>query len=90
MYQEPKYIPGEKVIVRSNEEEPTRVGFFKGWLHHPSGTGKLPIVTIDGEDRFCFSTVCAYDEELLRKLQSMGGKEAWYWLLEQKRSRDKR
>ena len=87
MYQKPKYIPGEKVIVRSNENEPVLVGTFKEWMHHPSGTGKLPIVTVGGNDLLCFATVCAYSEDLLKKLQSMGGKEGWYWLLEQSRGK---
>jgi len=88
MYAEPKYIPGEKVLVRSNEEEEVLVGTFKEWEHHPTGTSKLPIVTVDGKDLLCFATVCAYSDELYKALLCMGGKEGWYWLLEQKRKRE--
>ena len=45
------------------------------------------IVTVDGKDLLCFSTVCAYSDELLKALCCRGGKEGWYWLLEQKRSK---
>ncbi len=80
MYKEPKYIPGEKLIIRSNENEPPAVGHFKEWQHHPNGYHKLPIVTINGKDFLCFSIVAAYSDELLAELQKRGGKEGWFWL----------
>lgn len=84
MYKEPSYIPGEKVIVRSNEDEPVLVGTFKRFLHHRNEGNNLPIVEVDGEDLYCFAMVCAYSDELLEALQSKGGKEGWYWLKDQK------
>jgi len=68
-----------KVLIRSNEDEPTLIGEFLGFHTYPNGSS-IPVVRVDGVDLFCMAAVVPYSAELLKKLQSMPNKEAFWWL----------
>lgn len=71
---------GDKVIVRSNENDPTLVGIFKGHERF-NARFEVPIVTVGNVVLLCMSIVVPFDEELLKKLESFSsGREAWGWL----------
>lgn len=76
-----KFNTGDKVIVRSNEEEPVLIGKFQFYSSECHG---VPVVMVGTENLYCMALVYPYSDELLKTLQDMGGKEGWHWLVEQK------
>ena len=80
-----KFKPGDKVLVRSNENEPTLVGTFD---HYEEKCHGIPVVIVDSEELYCMALVRSYSDELFQKLESMPGKEAWHWLVAQERNKE--
>ena len=74
--------PGDKVIVRSNEEEPVKVGIFENYWEHPNKADKIPVVKVGDDSLICFAIVLPYDEQIFKKLQNTSGKAGWRWLKE--------
>jgi len=68
----------DKVIVRSNENEPPAIGILRRFEH--SKDSRLPVVEIDGQEMLCFSIVVPYSTPLFQALEGMPPKIAWSWL----------
>lgn len=69
----------QKVIVRSNEDEPYKVGIFKGLEKtgpklYPSYT---PRVQVGEKDFFCMGVVIPYTEEMATFLDGLTPKRQW-------------
>lgn len=72
---DPNYV-GEKVIVRSNEDEPALVGTLTRWEDFPGGS-KMPVVEIEGKGFLVMGVLLPYHEGLLALLNSMAPKDSW-------------
>jgi hypothetical protein len=76
--------PGTKVIVRSNEDEPFRIGYFERWSEHG-----IPVVQMDDGNRYlCFGITIPYSEEMAQFLSSMTPQRQWEILAELVQMRD--
>ena len=67
----------ERVLVRSNEDEPVKVGTVVGWQE--CANSKFPLVKYDGEDKeyICFSVLFPYSVKLHEFLDSLSATEGW-------------
>jgi len=73
---DPENLIGEKVIGRSNENEPAHVGVVTGWKEICGR--EFPLVQWeDGKTSFCMSVLFPYSPELLTFLNSIGPKAGW-------------
>ena len=68
-------VPGEKVIVRSCDDEPIRIGIFTGFA--PVVTNLIPTVFIDGEEFIVTGKIARYSVELEKELSGMSRQEQW-------------
>jgi len=72
-----KDLIGERVILRSNEDEPPVVGTLVTW-QKMSGNQEFPVVKQDdGQEVLAFSVLLPYSKELFDLLNSMTPKEGW-------------
>jgi hypothetical protein len=71
---------GDRVIVRSNEDEPYQLGTFVEYM--PMHSIEIPVVKFDrdGKNYFCMGIVRPYSVELEESLQTMKPKEQWDYL----------
>ena len=74
-FEDPNYI-GARVIIRTNENEPCRVGTLVGWEH---GQGRdYPLVQQDdGTSVMVMGALLPYHEGLETLLNSLPPKEGW-------------
>jgi len=70
-------LVGEKVIVRSNEDEPIVVGTIIGWQQ--LGDTEFPLVKYDGSDKecICFSVILPYNEKLHELFTELSPTDGW-------------
>jgi hypothetical protein len=66
---------GQKFILRSNENEPIKVGTLMGWESLKSS--HLPIVEVDGETLYVFSIMIPYTKVMEDLLNSMTPREGY-------------
>ena len=76
------YPIGSKVISRSNENEPYKIGIIKDYQNMSKGSNMFPIVEIDGKEYLCMSIIRHYSETLCRILDKLTYKEQWNILAE--------
>ena len=70
---------GDRVIVRSNEDEPLWFGEYLGDTEVGTGGSMLPMVRSekDGKEYMVMGIMRKYSEELLKELEGMSPKEQW-------------
>jgi len=73
------YQIGDRVILRSNEDEPLRVGNIKRFEYwNETSSTRLPIVECDdGTELLCMCCVVHYTEDLENLLKNFTPKEQW-------------
>ena len=70
---------GDKVISRSNEDEPLKIGTIIDFenFDNPKNDWFPVIIDEKGQQFVCLSIVKLYSEELLKELESLTPKEQW-------------
>ena len=71
---------GDKVIVISNEDEPTMVGHVKDFIKfNPGHSSSIPLVIEEGTGKefTCFGILKLYDAALKAKLDAMPQPQRW-------------
>jgi len=69
---EEKFL-GKMVIVRSQEQEPIRVGIIEKWVS--VGNSIFPMINFEGKKKLCVSGVLPYNARLAEMLSSMSPDE---------------
>ena len=69
---------GDKVIVRSNEDNPLMIGTLVRFESFGQSNTRLPIIEDQDEKEWlCMGIIKLYSEELLAELEPMTPKEQW-------------
>lgn len=67
---------GDKVIVRSNNDEPLLIGFYHGEETFPNSS--VPVVKDEqGGIWYCLGIIKPFSEELMAELAPLSPKEQW-------------
>ena len=74
------YDPGDKVIIRDNQDTQFKVGTVKSYIPVTQANQPCPVVEIGGKEFVCFSILRPYSKELEDKLNTMNPKEQWNYL----------
>lgn len=68
---------GTKVIIRSNEDEPFRVGEFVGMTEVGQNPLPVPIVNVNGQKLLCFSIMIPYSTEMEHFLSTLSNQRQY-------------
>lgn len=71
------FVPGQPVILRSNNDEPYAVGKFVCYDDLGGKSKPIPVVNVDGEECVCFCLVFPYSEGMTSVLDKLTPKEQW-------------
>jgi predicted kinase len=71
-----KYKDGTKVIIRSNEDEPYKVGKIVGYSDMPS-PDDIPVVEVDGNKLVVFGINLPWNEDLVERLDKLTPNQQW-------------
>lgn len=71
------YKEGVSYIVRSNEDEPLKIGVFLGTTPLSQARTPIPVLRIDGEELMVFSPMAEYTDSLWEELSRLTRKEQW-------------
>ena len=68
---------GVRMLVRSNEDEPIRVGTVVGWAKVCDS--EFPLVKFDGSDKecLCMSVILPYNKDLHELFDKLSPAEGW-------------
>jgi len=70
---------GQKVIVRSNEDEPYELGVFIEYNEDMKSPDDIPMVRFDRDSKIytCFSIVVPFSEEMIARLDKLTPNQQW-------------
>lgn len=68
---------GDKVIVRSNENEPYKIGTFLGFDTVGKREQLFPVVQVEGINYICFGIVKQWTQNLQDQLDQLTPREQW-------------
>lgn len=72
-----KHKDGTKVIIRSNEDEPYKVGRIVGYAEMPS-PDDIPVVELEGGEKLTvFGINVPYDEDLIERMDKLTPHQQW-------------
>jgi hypothetical protein len=71
------YSIGTKVISRSNEDEPLRVGVITGFETFGHPHTNVPIVDFEGKEFICMSSIIRHSDEMEKFLNNFTPQEQW-------------
>ena len=72
-----KFNLEQKIITKSNENEPFKIGTVVGYNEEIKSSDDIPLVKIDGEDFLVFGITVPYSEELEKRLNSLIPKQQY-------------
>ncbi len=73
---------GQKVIVRSNEDDPLKIGTYQGFELITLAKQPCPVVEFDDGKFLVMGIIKPYSDELKEKLDKLTPKEQWNSLSE--------
>lgn len=69
---------GERVIVKSNNDEPYKVGIFLGMEKmNPEHKTSIPVIEIDGEKTYCMGVILPYYISIRDFLKPLTPEQQW-------------
>jgi len=71
------YKEGVTYIVRSNEDEPLKIGVYLGSVPISQAGTLVPVLLIDGKEMIVCSPMAEYTDSLWNELSALTRKEQW-------------